>query len=210
MTQQSSDWVFYNERRYELLGDSRGMLPRLDELGIQPKLYGTATRRCYEAEYEIDEEQLYLTMIKVGSDQLIDQFPPIGDIYPAKELFAYSYQEERLIPTYDLVYRLKHPMRINGTITIKFVGKDDRNGKQTRWGIPSLAEILKLKMDKGHVEAIKNVIGAHDLLRSAIDAVWQDQYSKLRQMPFEEWTKYRFNDYQEAQKRYQEFLLEEF
>ena len=218
MTHQDEDWVFYKERRYELLHDSSGMLPMFGELGIKRGFMSTANRRGYIAEYEIDGDLLYLatidTMIRVGPEGLPDMFPPIGDVYPFLVFAGFYVEEDKRTPDYRVIYSPNHPMRISGTMTINCYGVDNRQesaeGGRWRQDNPFPPETLKIKIAAGHIQSIKDVTESHESLTGAMAAIWQDQFSKLRQIPFEEWTKYRFDDYQEAQKRYQEFLLEEF
>jgi hypothetical protein len=204
MTEQSSDWVFYENSRYQLLHGANYTSPIIYGIGVPVNCSSTATYRGYEAEYDVIGGQFYLTKLHAGTGKPGDTFLPIGDVYPQLESLGFD-SDGQALTYYNVFYYLQYSMNITGTITISYYGNDDRDKKRYEYLGASYFEVLKVKLENDFVQIIKDVTDQYLSLSSEINAIYTARSSLFKTYN----PSYRSDELIALQKEFQAFLEEE-
>lgn len=191
MTEQIPHWVAYEDKRYQLMSFFPQIGTMLDELGIEPGIYSTACRCGYVAEYSIESDHLFLTKLEVAqvwaTQELIDtmlpatieEFPPIGDIYPTSEHKGELYttrvidSKTEINQMYSVVYRLKYLCSVSGSFSIVH-GRYRRRGPHFEGAVHP--QTLKMTVEQGHIQKVMDVTDGVVAIRNALDAIYKEAH----------------------------------
>jgi hypothetical protein len=173
MTEQSPDWVFYQGRRYQMVTEISQTYLKLREWGVPRMIYSTGCKRGYQADYEIDENKVFLTRLEVAdvtaSQETIDasiasimeELPSIEGVFPTAE-FMGDVQSLRLkdmhyeiMPSYSIAYHLRYFYEINYVFTLFY--REDRKFVSPILIEPFPDEVMKIAVKKGHVQNLELV-----------------------------------------------------
>lgn len=222
MTGQAPDWVFYKERRYQMLTapiDQTGRM--LTELGVRCLMLGTDCHRGYIADYEIDAHQLFIKRLEVGEITapeheveaeiawFMDRLVPIAGVYPTAELIRHVLfpskpgGEEEPMVEYSIVYHLKYFYQISTQFTLLY--REDQAFVGTFLMKPFPDEVVKISVKKGHVQEAKIITEELRVIQHRIDAIYEEgRKSPNREMVTD------LNREQNALYKQKDALLEEF
>jgi hypothetical protein len=210
MTAQSYDYVYFDKKLYTLEGDSTKHLPMFDKLGIKPNYWSTADRRGYRAEYEMSEQQLWLIRLVVAYKQDFESFPLIENIKPSLE---YNYLKSGGVvdtDSADVVYYLKYPMSISGTITLRLYGEEDRHlapSEQKRWKA-SRRQYLKVKLAAGKFQEVKEITEQADKLLEPINLILEEQKDQFISGQDKSWA-YKLDELRALQEQFYQLMQAE-
>jgi hypothetical protein len=141
MTAQIEDVVVFQGRMYALVGvDGTGPFEP-DEHALQPHMMTTACRRGYVCEYAIEEEQLFLTALRLGMT------------HPPTQLFG---ADLRMIGSAATYSPIRVPLYFVGRLLLGTGStRDDRGymGTHPAW---KYTEILELLVDDGQLVTVVN------------------------------------------------------